>query len=354
MWDGYIGQHIQRSTRNLLAVNGCLLLALLAIASLSWRYLYNFVRGPFLMDRQGLLASTIPGQLEKYFVTLQGDRTFDTGIVYMEKENGAEHVAAYYLAMQFGNRLLLVKSPLSTHPTQLIGALVPMPDTEQREVVGKIVTKNAKLQGVFLPCMLDATSFRADGYWGLCISIPLLLLALWNLRKGFARQADPDRHPIVQALKVYGPTQEVALGIESEVRAEAGAPGPGKVLLTRSWLLHPHWFGLHIRRLQDIAWCYKKVVKHYHSFIPIGKSYSVMVWDKSGKSLEISCKEKEVRAILEGLLHRVPWMLVGYGKDLEKAWRKQRAQVIQALEQRQSSYLKQQREQKEGAKLVPA
>jgi hypothetical protein len=350
MWDGYVGRQIERSNRNHLIANTCLLLALVAAAGTSWRYLYNFARGPFPMDRQTLLASTLPGQLQKYYVTVQADKTFDTGIAQYETEEGNAHpragdaVTAYYYAAQIGDRLLLVKSPQATQATQFAGALVPTSSEEQMQVVARLEAKNPKLHSAFLPCMLDATGFRNAGYWGLGIGVPLLLLALWNLQKGLARKANPELHPIVMRLARYGSPQTVAMEIESEVSAEAGAPTPGRVLLTRSWLLRPNPWGLDIRRLEDLAWEYKKVTKHSVNFIPTGKTYSVMIWDKEGKSLEISCKELETQAIIAGVQRRVPWVVAGYSKDAQQLWRKQRAQFLQTVEKRRSAYLAQQKQ----------
>jgi hypothetical protein len=87
---------------------------------------------------------------------------------------------------------------------------------------------------------------------------------------------------------------------------------------------------------QDIVWAYPKVTKHYHNGIPTGKTYSAMVRDAKGHSMEVSGKKDSVPKLLESLKRRMPWILVGYTKELETLWQKQKPWFFQLMERRRA------------------
>ena len=72
MWNNLIGQHIRRTNRMLLAVNGGMVLVLCAFTLWQGRYLFNFLLGPFPIDRKTLVSVTDPDQTFDYFVTVEG------------------------------------------------------------------------------------------------------------------------------------------------------------------------------------------------------------------------------------------------------------------------------------------
>jgi len=79
MWNNVIGEHVRRTTRNLLLVNALLLAGLALLAWGNGRYLYNALLGPFEVDHQTLAATANPGAATRYFVTVTGDERFETG-----------------------------------------------------------------------------------------------------------------------------------------------------------------------------------------------------------------------------------------------------------------------------------
>ena len=87
---------------------------------------------------------------------------------------------------------------------------------------------------------------------------------------------------------------------------------------------------------EDIVWAYPKVTKHYHNGIPTVKTYSAMVRDSKGQSMEVSGKKDSVPKLLESLERRMPWILVGYTKELEALWQKQKPPFFQLMERRRT------------------
>ena len=98
-------------------------------------------------------------------------------------------------------------------------------------------------------------------------------------------------------------------------------------------------FGLTLTRLDDLVWVYQKVTKHSVNFIPTGKSYAAILCDRNGARLEVQANEAQALALLNLLVNRNPWMMVGYDAAREKAWNKERAAILQAIDARRNGVL---------------
>lgn len=339
MITNFIEQRTRRTTRNLFIANVLLVGAIVALVALNVRYLYNLASGPFTISREALLGISDVGERQEYYVTVNGDEVLDTGAqeVTSSSRGGiktGERVTARYVAMLLTDRLLLVKAPVSDTGTTVTGALVPIPQNVQREIVDPIVQDEPRLDGVFLSYMLDAGDFRSMGYLGLAIGAVLMLLALWNLTKAARRATNPEAHPTYLALGAYGPVQAMVASVD----AEAGSPSStwvGKTLITPHWLVRTTLFGVDVIRAEDIVWIYKKVTQRRVYFVPAGKSHAAVLWNKQGKPAELMGNEEQVTNILATVARQVPWALVGYTAELDKAWRSDRQAVVQAVADRQ-------------------
>lgn len=339
MWNNLIGEHVRRTTRNLLLVSAGLVAVVLVVALLNGRYLYNAILGPFPVDHQTLTVTANPDAAPRYFVTVTGDERLATGFQAItrtvDKYSRAvksEQTTADYLALRLGGRLLLAKAPLEAQGTRLSGALAAIPAGLHDEILGELRARRPDVYRMFLPFMLDATGFRTGAYWSLALGLPLLLFGLWNVKRGLARRSDPSLHPAAVALERFGVPREVAARIQAETAA--GAERAGGVVLTPSWLLHGAFFGLTVVRLEDVVWIYRKVTRHSVNFIPTGKTHALVVHQREGGPLEIQAKEPVVNGWIEGIVRRAPWALAGYDQQLETTWTKNRAAVVQAVDQR--------------------
>ncbi len=337
MWDGFIGNQIRRASKNLLIVNLVLLFFVATSAFSNWRYLYNFAKGPFPIDTSALANLPDPDSLQQYFVTVDNTNSFPTGLQEISVKNGQSTskgtVLAEVHALPVGDRFLLVKVKRGQSGPQYAGALVRLPE----EMRGKIPPKLA--QHIVSGVLLDTTDFKENGYWGLAVGIPLLLLALWNVLKAAQRFGRPETHPAIEKLKKFG-TPEIMIGrIDAEVAASTPSDCAGETRVTANWLLNAHSLGLNAIRLCDVVWAYRKVVQHRVNFVPAGKTNHAVVCTRDGKSLEITGKEVDVNQLLKIIATRVPWILAGYDANIAKLWTSKRNAMIAAFDERKANFL---------------
>jgi hypothetical protein len=331
---GFIAAIIRRSNRDtlLLCFVGGLLLA--GFAALNTRYFYNFFWGPFPMDRKALLATADANALEQYFVTIKGDDVVDTGFqeVMRDTKTGSKTVKASYMALLLDERYLIVKAQDDSAVSQFTGYLQPMPSDVRKNIVADAEQSEPELRGAFLPFILQTNSFRGTGYVGLALGIPLFGLCIWGVARSIQRSNDPTTHPIMRALKRFGPPDYVAGQIEAELMADHTKFGA--LHLTPNWLVQTTPSALNAMLIQDIMWAYKQVTQHRVNGIRAGKTYVALIWDRHGVCITVPGKEAAVNQVLEATAARAPWMLAGYSADLEKAWKTNRATVIETVDQR--------------------
>ena len=337
---GFMAEQIRRSDRTLLMANLGLCVAVLAALLLSGTYYYNFCFGPFPITEQTLTSLRSADQVSKRFVVIHIDNAVDYTVEEVEtRSNGRELVLATYYSVIFGEKLLLVKARPDGNPSEVGGYLENLSDYHkgQREVLAKFVAQDPGSRGAYLPVMLDAVDVRTPGWIGLAIGLPLFILGGWNIKRALTRRSNPSAHPILRSLEQYGSPLEIAAAIDREMNGEVARPTKS-VFFSSSWLLNPRFFTLNAKPLAELVWAYKKVTKHSVNLIPTGKTYIIVVFDRRGKSLEMSANRSEQKAhrILETLTSRAPWILAGYTEDLARAWKTDAAGVISAVDQRRA------------------
>lgn len=333
MGEGYIAQQMRRANRNSLLFAGITFLLVAAATAAGWRYLYNCVRGPFSTDPFQLLTVNDPDTLQQYFITIPAGQPLDTG-VGEEKDDALQ---AKFLAVVVGHRFLLVKAPTGTPGKEFTGYLTTIPDDVRNKVVAPTEATQAELHGAFLPIMLNASdSFREELYGATVLGGGLLLIAFLVLRSNYS--SDPANHPIMRRLAKLGPAPELAASIDQEMHTGQALNFGPSALLTPSWLLSPSTFSLKAVRLQDLVWFYKKVTQHRVNFIPTGKTYAVMLWDRNKTTylIEMGRKEETGNALLQELVRRAPWALAGYSPDLNNLWQKDFRSVVAAVDERRA------------------
>jgi hypothetical protein len=339
--EGVIGAEIARTNRNLL-LSGLVLIGAVALAvAATARYWYDFALGPFPADEAALAAIKDAGEPLKYWLTVKGERTVDTGITRVEttkdKYSGrvkSERTVAKYLALIVGDRLLIVRASPSAREgtTQFTGSLARHAGDVQARVAGEIRRQDAGL--TLYPYMLEADDgFRTPGYVGIAIGGLALLIGARNVKKAVERWADPTRHPASVALAAHGDAGELAAKLDAEA-AGAGVSRIGGVTVTASWLLRRTAFALRPVRLEDVVWVHKKVTKHSVNFIPTGKTYEAVIVDRSGGSVSVQANEARTNQLLEHVTRRAPWAIGGWSQDLAAAWKSNRASVVAAVDER--------------------
>ena len=331
MTDGFLSAAVRRLARNFILAGSIGLAVVVGFFWLEGRYLYNFFHGPFPIDRAAVLSMRDADSRRQYFVTLWGDEIVDTGC----EEVTTEYFITTHspiLALRLGDRLLLVKASDRASVTTFSGALSAIPADMNAGVVQPIYQKHPELNGRFLPLMLDATSFRRDGYFGMTFGILLGGLWIWMLVCGFRWRAEPATHSAYKKLARLGSPQQLEMDLDAQFRSCGGGEKLGSARLAPQWLVNQRAFSLSVMRAADVIWAYPRVVKHYHGFIPTGKTFSLVVYDRTGAMTEIAVKKKTSAAALQSLRARATNAIFGYNDALIRLWRKNRPQFIQQVD----------------------
>jgi hypothetical protein len=316
----YIQRQLARTNRNLFLIGLGLIVAVGSYGVSESRYFYNFFKGPAEMNAEAIATVMSPETLKRYFVSVKGDDSIDSGVQNVEKQVSqtgvveSETVKAGYSILTIGKRLLIVKRPPKDNGKEYAGALVDLPADVRSEIITPLLSDYPHAEQVFLPTMLDATGFRDEGYTAAAICTPLILFALWIIWKVRMRIENPLRHPILKSLSRYGSLADSARQIE----AETNNTSLRKIVLSRSWILRPSVFALAACHVPDIVWAYEKVTKHSVNFIPTGKSYAAVIVDKYGRSLELAASKREADEFLETLCVAVPWAVFGFTDELQR------------------------------------
>ena len=335
----FLDRQIRRTNRNLLLVN---LLLILTVVGYGWterRYLYNFFAGPLQVDIQRLEDVKRPDDQLRYFIKVKGEDSSETGVQEIEQETQGgsvqrETVKAKYSILTLGSRLLIVKSNIAEKGPEFQGELGGLPPDVRSNIVAPLLKEYPNANHVFLPLMLDATDFRTEGYVALAICVPVLLIAAWITRKVHRRRIDITQHPIFRSISKYGALADVAQEFEVELRGNSVKLG--RATVTQSWVFLPSTFGLAMCRIPDLIWAYKKVTRHYHNFIPTGKTYDVVMYDRYGVPLQMQARQKKIDAMMTLLLERAHWAVFGYSDDLSNALRTNWGGLVAAVDERRS------------------
>lgn len=316
----YVQRQLARTNRNLFLMSVAIIIGIGCYGVSESRYFDNFFKGPNPMSGEALAVVRSPDALERYFVSVRAEDSLDTGVQFVEKRVSSsgsvesETVKAGYSILMLGKRLLIVKRDPNDTGKKFEGALIALPADVRSRIVTPLLSDYPNVDSLFLPTMLDATGFRSEGYIAFAISIPLILFALWNLRKIQRRKDDPLKHPILKSLSRYGSLADSARQIDSDTNGK----GLWRTTLGQSWILRPSIFALAVCHIPDIIWGYKKVTKHSVNLIPTGKSYAVVMVDRYGVSLELSVRKHQADELLVGLCAKVPWAVFGFTDELNQ------------------------------------
>ncbi len=336
MWDDFIGKQIRRTNRNLLILGTALLAITGTVLYFNGRDVYNFLLGPFPIQVSELATIWSPDQPKRYFLKVQGQESIPTGMQVVDARH-PENVRAVVVALIVGKRLLLVETPAETHQLQFSGTLKALPPEVQSGAIPQIEKEYPNLKGAFLPVMLDATGFRnSDRILKAIFGFVLTSTAIFLMGLSLTRMAAPDKHPLFAKLERYGQLQDVRARIDSEIRGDGGGEQFVGLQITTNWVLHAAAYKTDVMAVRDILWAYPKIIKHYHSGIPTGKSYWAIIRDSRGQSVEVAGKKDSVPKLLESLQRRMPWILIGYNQPLDQLWRKEKSKFFQLLEQRRA------------------
>jgi hypothetical protein len=82
-------------------------------------------------------------------------------------------------------------------------------------------------------------------------------------------------------------------------------------------------------------WAFKNVTNHSVNFIPTGKTYAIVLYDRLGKKRNFSMSEREVDLIIQRIRKYAPWTVIGYTPESRQMWDWRRKEFYAMVEQRQ-------------------
>lgn len=341
MTSDWVHDAARRANRNLLMVNGCMVIVLLGIVALQGRYFYNFVAGSQKIEAGELVGLTSPSQRTRNFVTVHGDKSALTGyqdiVRRIDKATQrvvSTEVKAEYVFLKVQDKLLVVKARPGAARLDYSGALSPLPAGFQQDYLGPLLAKRPEFNGRILPFELDAAEYLNPGIAFMILGLPLGALAVWNCIKAMRRSSNESEMPAVSALAAYGNVDQLCMEIDSERKLQNIRYGDLQV--TQSWIMRQGFFSVWLCPMDDLAWVYKKVTKHSVYFIPTGRTFAVIIYTGHRRRMEVNMPEPLANQLITGLVTRAPWAIYGFSPATDKAWRKDTQSFLRTVAERKS------------------
>jgi len=336
--DSWIVKRIRATSLRRVIVWSLALVGGVLLATSDHRYIANFVRGPYQLERLDLDSIRDVTATPHYYARVAGDRVIDTGIrqYTIRTQNGIEtsrEESGAYNAFAIGNRFLVVRTG-GDDSRIAEGKLVPWSSDLETQLFDSKEMRS--LRSSFYPFYLDAGSFRQPGYVVIGIGVLFLLLFVWQALPAWRAWRDPERHPLAKRIAQWGDPMGVALGAEHEFDNPL-LKAKGGWRLGNTYLVRSTFFTLNVLRFQDVLWGYKKVTKHSINFIPTGKTYEAIVACYGGTAT-IPGKEKKVHELLGFVQERAPWAMYGYSDELASTYNKRRQEFARTVEQRRQDW----------------
>ena len=142
------------------------------------------------------------------------------------------------------------------------------------------------------------------------------------------RALNPTAHPIYKRLERYGDSRVLAEQVNREF---AGARAADATHFGENWLAQGDTYGLSLVPWGDIAWL------HIYTSVRNGlQTNYVRVWSRDGKQFVAlaGMHKEEAMQLLSELHARAPWADVGFSRELERQWNKQRAEFVSRVDER--------------------
>jgi hypothetical protein len=184
---------------------------------------------------------------------------------------------------------------------------------------------------LFIIWLWRANCFDGFGYWALVIC-GVIILNIWNIIKVWKRSKDITSHHINICLARLGSPQKISSIINEEVKKPKVLLN--SIIITESWLIRPTFYGLELSLLAELAWIHTKVTSNYTNGVYTGKSYSVIIYKRDGKSFEMACDESISSLLMARVAENAPWVVGGFSEEIQRLWNTDRNAFIAYIDQR--------------------
>lgn len=103
----------------------------------------------------------------------------------------------------------------------------------------------------------------------------------------------------------------------------------GKYIFTKNWVVKKGIFSVFVINIEDIVWIYREreIIK-VKFFIPIGKRYFLKCYMKDKSIVKIPIRKNDYEEVLDKILVRKYYGIVGFNKNIEKSFYKNKDEFI--------------------------
>jgi hypothetical protein len=327
-----IEREFARTTYTFLGSFSLLLILFIWIGCVAW------IPG-FINDLNGAIPvskNDVENIVDEYslphYISVTGDEVSDTGF-----KSDYNH----YLALRFGDRLLLVKAPHVTDSLTFKGSLERLSEDDKHTIIHHYEKHASGSAARFLPAKLRVL----ENHKVLTIVTILFLLAVFavivaGFVVGVIRAVDRTKHPLWKALSRYGNPSEIASQIDSEF-AQPGTFKLGKVHLSRSWLLYQGFGFSSLFSLAHVVWVYKATRRG--SLVSTSLLYSIIRQLFPRYYLRIAGTSSQrlgqyqvpgssaADQLIEQIKARAPWAIIGFTNEHQQAWTRDYKLVVQRV-----------------------
>jgi hypothetical protein len=275
------------------------------------------------------------------WISLKANKVHNTGLqeITVRKKRGIERsrsVSAVYFIAEVGTQYVLVKGD-EGQTTALKGTFEPM-NSEIAEQIFKD-PQMQEMRPLFYPLVMNTHDYDNEASTWLPVGGLVALGALIWGGIGFMRFRKPETHPAVKPFVAAGTLDAAGKSMARSLK-EKSALKLGNSLVTPQYVVTQGWLKLDIKLLDELLWAFKVVTqKKLYYIIPAGKTYSASLNFEKG-TLLLGGKEKKVDDVLEFVAERAPWASFGHDDGMAQVYKKQRASLVEHVQQRKAEIVK--------------
>jgi len=330
---------LRRSNRWLLILAGIsLITSIVVIALTTAPYFLAKFTGPTAISNKDVINTQVNFVQPLYFREVTGNEMYDSGYYYetYNEDTGTVTDTDYFGVLDVGsNRFLLVRTeePINENVETYVGSLTTISSEIQREVIDDMISDlgvdASRIQ--FLPVMLDTRDNQVMWYIGTAVVAGLLIFGVWGTFNAIQRGNNPHNHPALKKLARYGNVDMILDEIEGELML-ADEPVGKRLHVTNNWVVSVHGNNFQATRLKDLIWLHKHSVRSRY-----GTQHAARFYDRHGNLMGVQGRNSQsVDEMLQAVYDRAPWAIAGHNGELQKAWNKERDQMIAAVDQRKA------------------
>ncbi len=326
MRDGFVLKQIQKYNRRLLIITAILICLAVTSGNELIKYRYNLQKGPFEITVRQLNRIQTVDSLRKYYVTVKGQK------LYRISKNHD-----FYL-LELGHSFLMIKGKLDEDSLEFSGELKDLSDDYRKKLNKALNIMSGEGQN---PKMLIYPVFLEEGrlqtrrntdYW---LFVLLLALIIRNVIVVLKRNSDPTLHPSCKYLSKFGSAETIIDNIDNEMIKAEAAFEKFSPLVTDSWIINKRFLKLQFIALSDVVWVYQKVTSHRYNFLPVGKTYELIIYTKDQEVHELRAQNGLMgEEAIERIGSNAPWAFTGYSEKLQMMWKEKRSDLIQIVQER--------------------